>query len=127
MGLLCFNNYHCVNVPYNITVHITDDANLLAKNCWESVAGCAILNKKEIWIIDSQGGFKYKVATLYHELLHFEYYYYKNITGHPDELIHRDNAFRDSLGVNNRYLTKIEAENLKKNAKSKIFYKKIHK
>ena len=121
-GMLCFNQYYCVDVPYNTTVHITDNTTLLTEKCWQPVVGCAILQKKEIWIIDSQGGYRYHMSTLFHELLHHEYYAFKGITGHPYELIERANALSDSLGTS-KYITEEEYEKLKASAKSKMVYR----
>ncbi|MBU1173287.1 MAG: hypothetical protein KKD44_27285 [Proteobacteria bacterium] len=104
-GLLCFNGNNCVDVPYNVTVHITDDTPLLTKMCWASVAGCAPISKREVWVIDSQGGWRHKYSTLFHELMHYEYYA-KGIRGHPQELLDREDLLRYSLGLPSKYISK---------------------
>lgn len=106
-GTICFNgttNSYCVNVPFDITVHQNDYWDGKCGN-YTGVTGCALLGNKEIYLITPQGGDKFLTATLFHELMHFEYYYIRNQTecGHPDELIDRGNAFRNDLGIGGRH------------------------
>ena len=104
-GLLCFNGNNCVDVPYNVTVHVTDNMSLMEKMCWQPVTGCAIFERKEVWIVKSQAGFKQDMSVLFHELLHHEYYAKRKITGEYGELIARDNALRYDLHLMNCYVS----------------------
>lgn len=98
-GLLCFIGDNCVDVPYNTMVYITDDMNLIKEKCESPVVGCAIINEKEIWVVKSQGGWKYIYAIIFHELLHHEYYAKNREVGHTKEFIARENALRKELGL----------------------------
>jgi hypothetical protein len=96
-GMLCIMG-ECVTLDHDVDVYVLRDISLY---CVEGY-GCAYPNA--VYVLQAKG-FKWELATLYHELLHVE-------TGaaHTREMIARDNKLRDKLGICDRYIFEEDLE-----------------
>lgn len=102
-GMLCFSGNHCVNLTHDTTAYLTSDWSFVYEKCTQEVYGCALLNKNAVVVYSGKSDV-WTEATLFHELLHQEFWARDRDVGHPKALIERDNALRDALGVHDRYL-----------------------
>lgn len=86
---------YCVllNATANITI-----VNDTVPDCLREVRGCALLNESRV-VVATDNNTARMNATIFHELLHLELG-----PEHTETLIARDNAYRDYLGVYDRYL-----------------------
>ena len=119
-GEVCFEEEYCVTVPHNTLLILTDDKSLITKKCKQYVGGCALfadIFAEEDTIVVGIHPFKETdtkllkefrrnkmKANTFHELLHMEYWYLHNNVGHPIEMLERDNAYRDHLGIMEGYI-----------------------
>jgi hypothetical protein len=102
IGSICFGNSSCAFVD-NATLIVTDNATFIEEKCLREVLGCADLRTNTAYVL-KQNNTNKTIATEYHELLHLEYWQKKKDAGHPEEMLERDNALRDELGVFDRMI-----------------------
>jgi len=104
-GLICMSLFHCVFLSANVSINVVE---FTEPYCLREVRGCALYNESRV-ILKQDSDFDMLRATLFHELLHFELG-----PEHTEEFLIRDNAYRDYLGVHDRYLLPSEIQTFKK-------------
>lgn len=118
-GLLCFSLLNCVFIPNEVDVYISTNKTFIDESCYRPVLGCAkfkdVHAKKDTILVynsmDSSDTLKTRInkvnhvkSIMFHELLHMEYFYLKNETGHPTEFNLRDTNYAKYLSKKHTFI-----------------------